>query len=122
MVTAARLRRSADIARVRSEGRAHGDDTFGAWAWASAAGALRLAVSTQRSIGGAVARNRARRRLREAVRVELRGHASMPALDLVFVARPGLARASAAVVRAGVAREIDRLESRFHEARGGGRA
>ena len=109
MVTAARLRRSADIARTRTEGFAHGDRAFGVWSRANAVGSPRLAVSTQRGFGGAVARNRARRRLREAVRVELRGRAGAPALDLVMVARPGLARASAAALRAQVAREVDRL-------------
>lgn len=109
MVIAARLRRSADIARTRTEGLAHGDRAFGVWSRANAVGSPRLAVSTQRGFGGAVARNRARRRLREAVRVELRGRAGAPALDLVLVARPGLARASAAALRAQVAREIDRL-------------
>jgi len=109
VVTAARLRRSADIARTRTEGLAHGDRAFGLWSRANAVGAPRLAVSTQRGFGGAVARNRARRRLREAVRVDLRERAGVPAIDLVLVARPGLARASAAALRARVASEIDRL-------------
>jgi ribonuclease P protein component len=46
----------------------------------------RVGVSTTKGVGGAVVRNRARRRLREAVR---RAGALRPGCDVVVVAGPG---------------------------------
>ena len=83
MIRAARLRRSIDIASVRARGRAVRRSAFALRALPGSA-TLRLAVSAPRSIGGAVRRNRARRRLREAFRIS---HAPAP-LDLLVTARP----------------------------------
>lgn len=52
-----------------------------------AADAIRLGLTASRKVGGAVARNRARRRLREAARAVLPAHAA-PGHDYVIVARP----------------------------------
>ncbi len=47
---------------------------------------LRIGLTASRKVGNAVARNRARRRLREAARLLLPAHA-VPGYDLVLVAR-----------------------------------
>lgn len=84
MVVAARLRRSTDIDIVRTRGRAVRRPAFALRALAGPAGVPRLAVSAPRTLGGAVIRNRARRRLREAFR---KAFTSTAALDVVVVAR-----------------------------------
>jgi len=55
---------------------------------APAGAGIRLGLTASRKVGNAVARNRARRRLREAARKVLAGRA-LPAYDLVLVARAG---------------------------------
>jgi ribonuclease P protein component len=50
---------------------------------------VRAGFTATRRIGGAVERNRAKRRLREAARLLLPAHAS-PGFDYVFVARGGV--------------------------------
>ncbi len=60
----------------------------------------RVGVTVSRRIGGAVARNRVRRRVLESVRLE---HERIrPGWDLVFAARSGAAEASFAALRAAV--------------------
>ena len=49
---------------------------------------FRVAVAAPRSLGGAVVRNRSRRRLREAFRAAIGELASGRGCDLVIVARP----------------------------------
>ena len=105
---AARLRRGEDIARVRAEGIARNDRLFSLRALTNDEPAVRVAVSASRALGGAVKRNRARRRVREAVRLALldRGAARGAGLDLVLLARPAALRATAAELRATVEREL----------------
>jgi ribosomal protein L34/ribonuclease P protein component len=55
-------------------------------------GETRIGLSTPRTLGGAVQRNRVRRRLRELVRARL-GRIG-PGWDLLIIARPGAAEAS----------------------------
>lgn len=52
----------------------------------------RFGFSVSRRVGGAVVRNRTKRRLREVVRQ--RQHQIRPGYDLVFIARPPIVRAS----------------------------
>lgn len=69
---------------------------------------MRVSVSASRAVGSAVRRNRARRRIREAIRRELAGR-SLPSgagMDLVFAARASAIDAPAAAVRQAVAREL----------------
>ena len=104
---AARLRRGEDIARVRAEGVARNDKLFSLRALSTDHGTVRVAVASSRALGGAVSRNRARRRVREAVRVALAAHA-VPAtgLDLVLIVRPATLGADGADIRAAVDRHL----------------
>ncbi len=65
---AARLRRSGDIERLRALGRSSRRASFNARVRPTESPEARLAVSAPRSVGTAVIRNRARRRVREAFR------------------------------------------------------
>ena len=105
---AARLRRGEDIARVRAEGAARSDKLFSLRALRSDQQAVRVAVSASRGVGGAVKRNRARRRLREAVRLVLRdrGSASGAGMDIVLLARPAALDVRPSDLRAAVEREF----------------
>jgi ribonuclease P protein component len=57
----------------------------------------RVGITVSSKVGGAVIRNRVKRRLREAIRHELAG---LPAADLVLVARPSAVRSGVAEFRA----------------------
>lgn len=72
----------------------------------------RVGMSTPRSLGGAVQRNRVRRRLRELVREQLRErHDTMGAgWDLLLIARPEAATASHAELREALRSLVERSE------------
>ena len=106
---AARLRRGEDIARVRAEGIARNDKLFSLRALSNDEPAVRVAVSSSRAVGNAVKRNRARRRVREAVRLALRDHGAGSGMDLVFLARPAALSAASADLRGAVGRELQRV-------------
>jgi ribonuclease P protein component len=91
---AARLRRDADIAAVWSEGMKIQHAMFALRARPNGLDAIRLAVAAPRSLGRAVARNRSRRRLREAFRAAITDLARGPGYDVVIVTRPQVAAAS----------------------------
>jgi ribonuclease P protein component len=82
------LSRSADFDRVYRRGRAHGGRDLVVHAFPRGDdGEPRLGLSVSRKVGGAVERNRIKRLIREAFRLELaRLH---PGYDIVVVARPG---------------------------------
>jgi ribonuclease P protein component len=106
---AARLRRGEDIARVRSEGVARNDKLFSLRALPSTEPTVRVAVASSRAVGGAVQRNRARRRVREAVRTALRDRTVQAGADLMLIARPAALTAPSAELRAAVERELGRV-------------
>jgi ribonuclease P protein component len=84
-----RIRQGRDFARLRVEGRrVTGACLIANWQVLLNAGHSRLGVITSRKVGPAVTRNRARRLLREAFR--LNQHAFANPLDLVLVARAGI--------------------------------
>jgi len=64
--------------------------------------AMRLAVTAPTSLGRAVTRNRARRRVREALRVEIGQLTGAAGHDLVVVARAPAAEAPYPALRAAV--------------------
>lgn len=73
---------------------------------------VRIAVAAPRSLGRAVARNRSRRRLREAFRAAIADLVGGPGCDIVIVARPQIASASFADLRHAAATALDSLAQR----------
>jgi ribonuclease P protein component len=110
MMHAARLRRGDDIARVRTEGVAANGKLFSLRALQRDEPTVRVAVASSRAVGGAAKRNRARRRVREALRVALLARTDAgTGVDLVLIARPAALVASAAEIRGAVERELGRV-------------
>lgn len=64
-----RLRSTAEFQRLLDHGRRVSDATMSLWAIANGLGYSRFGLVVGRKHGGAVARNRVRRRLREAFRL-----------------------------------------------------
>jgi ribonuclease P protein component len=96
----ARLRRRKEFLAARQDGKGFADGPLaasflprdGGQTRPGIPGAVaRVGLTVSSKVGGAVTRNRIRRRLREAVRLELAG---LPAVDLVLVARPSSTRAT----------------------------
>ncbi len=83
-----RLRRPDEFRRVWSAGRSWAHALFVLWALPNDLDHVRVGITASRKIGNAVARNRARRLLREATR-HLYPHIAA-GWDLVLVARPAL--------------------------------
>ncbi len=92
-----RLRSRRDFTRVAKDGRRIVCPQF-ALSYARGDGpAPRAGFSVAGRLGGAVVRNRIRRRLREAIRPLL---PSLPPVDILIVPRPAAAAASSAELRA----------------------
>lgn len=87
---------------------ARNDTLFSLRALSTDGSTVRVAVAASRGVGGAIQRNRARRRVREALR---RALATRPegtvGLDLVVIVRKGALAAPAATVRGAVERQLD---------------
>jgi len=111
-VEAARLRRDADIAAVWSEGMKIQHAMFALRARPNGLDVIRIAVAAPRSLGRAVARNRSRRRLREAFRSAITGLASGAGYDLVVVTRPHVASAPFGDLRTAAAAALAALSRR----------
>jgi len=96
-----RLRRKCDFDATYARGRRIGDGFFAVTATLNESGAARLGTAVGvRVAGGAVARNRLRRIIRESFRLHQR---DIPPVDLVVSARAAARNASAAVLRASLA-------------------
>ena len=94
---AQRLKLSRDFARVRAEGRTvRGGLLMLGVLPVEGEAAFRVGLVTSKRIGGAVVRNRVRRRLREIVRRHQ--HALRKGVWLVVIARPTAASASSAAL------------------------
>lgn len=108
-----RLTRSTDFKRVRNDGKSYAHPLLVLVTLQQPESPLKIGVSAGRAVGGAVQRNRAKRRLRECIRPLL---PRLPAgWELVFIARAPLLNApfqnlqtavQAALRRAGLLREI----------------
>lgn len=99
-----RLRSSRDFERVERSGRRRAGQTFVIQlAPARSPDGIGLGLVVGRRVGGAVARNRVKRQLREWFRV--RRAQLPPGSDLVVIARRGAAEREASAIRA----ELDRL-------------
>ena len=92
---AQRLRSPRDFQRVRTQGRRVSGTVlllgYAARSESGSTGLTRVGFSVSRRVGGAVERNRVKRRLREVIRRKLARIA--PGYDLVITARPGAAEA-----------------------------
>ncbi len=87
---------------------ARNDTLFSLRALATDGPAVRVTVAASRAVGGAVQRNRARRRVREAVRLALATRPDAPrGIDLVVMVRKGALDAPAVLVRGAVERHLD---------------
>lgn len=109
-----RVRSSLDFARIRRRGRSIGGRLL-ALGWArqpEPARPTRVGFSVGKRVGGAVVRNRVKRRLREAIRREL---ASVPpGWELVLSARAPAADATSAALAAEVGALLRRAGLRVH--------
>jgi ribonuclease P protein component len=92
--------RTSEFRRVYENGRRRNLDFLAAFALHTRYPESRIGLTVPRSVGGAVQRNRVKRRLREAVRknLELLG----PGWDVVFNARPASKDATYAAIEAAV--------------------
>ena len=90
------LKNSAQFERVRREGRTWSTGALILNAARNDQEVVRCGFITARKIGKAVRRNRARRLIREAVRLRL--SSIRPGWDLVWVARPSIVEADYAAV------------------------
>jgi ribonuclease P protein component len=106
---ARRLKLSRDFARVRAEGHTvrGGLLTVGALPVIDET-AFRVGLVTSKRVGGALVRNRVRRRLREIVRRNQ--HALGSGLWLVVIARPAAASATFAALEDEWLRLVERAE------------
>lgn len=86
------LRRRADFEALGRHGRAHSTPMLVLRTLRTERAETRLGLSTPRAVGGAVERNRLRRRLRELVRERI-GRIG-PGWDLLLIARPASRQAT----------------------------
>lgn len=101
-----RLRRNADFGRVRAWGRSWTDRLLVLGVLSNDEGCVRVGVTASRRFGGAVARVRARRLIKEAARPWLRKISG--GWDLVFIARTPLRSASFQDIERAVAQLLRR--------------
>ena len=86
-----RLTRQMQFERTYAQQRRFVGRFMVLWCYTGEDAALRLGVVASRRVGPAVTRNRAKRRLREAFR--LNRHAFQGRMDVVLVARPAVIKA-----------------------------
>ena len=99
------LRRRGDFARVRSRGKRYSGSFLTCFV-AAGRHRTRVGIAIPAAIGGAVVRNRLRRRIKAILDVRAAGAA--PYRDVLFIARPG-----AGELRfAGLADEVERTFGR----------
>lgn len=95
-----RLKRSAEVLQVQQHGRSWRHPLCILLSKQGGVSTSRFAFIASKRVGKAVARNRVKRLLREAVRLHL--DEIQPGWDCVWIARPQLSRASFAEVETAV--------------------
>ncbi len=102
-----RLKKRADFLRLASRGRKIAKPGFVMQALRETeAPELRLGFTATKKIGNAVARNRAKRRLREAARLTLAVR-DLPGVELVLIARRETGGVPFATLRRNLAKAVD---------------
>ncbi|MEO7869340.1 MAG: ribonuclease P protein component, partial [Candidatus Limnocylindria bacterium] len=94
------LRRKADFDAIGRQGTARSNRLLVLRSLRTAGSVTRVGLSTSRSLGGAVQRNRVRRRLRELLREQIGVVGT--GWDLLLVARPEATKASYVELREAV--------------------
>ena len=100
------LRTDAQFERVRREGRSWGTPLLVLNAARNGTDTIRCGFITGKKVGKAVQRNRARRLIRETVRLRL--PLLQPGWDLVWIARAGIAKADYGAVAGAVEESLRR--------------
>ena len=100
-----RLTRSTDFKRVRRLGRSYAHPLVVLVAQRNENGELRIGITASRTVGGAVQRNRVRRRLKACFDEYL--PRIRPGWDLVAVARQPIVMAEFNEIRSGIARLLE---------------
>jgi len=100
------LRHKADFDALARNGAARSNRLLVLRSLRTGRAETRVGLSTPRSLGGAVQRNRVRRRLRELIR-ERRGEIG-PGWDLLLIARPEAALAGHAELREALGSLVER--------------
>lgn len=107
-----RLKRRAEFLRVAGKGRKLGRGALLVQVLEGggdeATGNARLGFTATKKLGNAVVRNRAKRRMREAARLELSANPA-PGHDIVLVAREPIRAAGFAAIRADLALALHKL-------------
>ena len=101
------LRRKADFDALGRHGTARSSRLLVLRSLRTGRPETRVGLSTPRTLGGAVQRNRVRRRLRELIR-ERHEIDRRPGWDLLLIARPEAATASHAELRAALGSLLER--------------
>ena len=89
-----RLRKAREFARVRQQGRSVGGALLSLGWVANGLPGVRCGYAISKRVGGAVVRNRVKRRLRDILRLQVKAGQIAPGYDLVWIARPGAAQAT----------------------------
>jgi ribonuclease P protein component len=103
-----RLSSSADFKRVRRSGKSHAHPFAVLVSCPNDLPVPRFGFTAGRSIGSAVKRNRAKRLLREAIRIHL--PVIKPGFDIVLIARPPLLDADWAELTRAVSRLLEKAD------------
>ena len=91
-----RLRARREFLAVHEKGRRVSSSSFTLYGLGNEVGHTRLGITVARKVGGAVARNRVKRMVREIFRYNRAALAA--SLDLIVVARPGIHERTAAEI------------------------
>jgi ribonuclease P protein component len=103
------LRNSQQFRRVYEQGYRVHTPFFSAFFLRNADGERRYGITATRKIGGAVVRNRCKRRLREIMRKHELCHSYTDGFDLVLNVKPGLAEADFKQLQESFARMMSRF-------------